>query len=98
MALINCEECGKEISDKAISCPHCGAPLIDKKKKQSRLPYNLQLIAPLLILIIIIFSCSGSGNSASSRYHSNTNEDAEMKEVIRKLDALDAAKEKNSHY
>ena len=26
MALINCTECGKEISDKAASCPHCGAP------------------------------------------------------------------------
>ncbi|MBQ6884722.1 MAG: zinc ribbon domain-containing protein [Clostridia bacterium] len=30
MALINCIECGKEISDKAKSCPHCGMPL--KKK------------------------------------------------------------------
>jgi hypothetical protein len=27
MALINCPECGKEISDKAISCPNCGMPL-----------------------------------------------------------------------
>ena len=27
MALINCPECGKEISDKAISCPNCGVPL-----------------------------------------------------------------------
>lgn len=27
MALINCNECGKEISDKATSCPHCGAPV-----------------------------------------------------------------------
>lgn len=27
MALINCPECGKEISDKAISCPHCGNPM-----------------------------------------------------------------------
>ena len=25
MALIKCQECGKEISDKATSCPHCGA-------------------------------------------------------------------------
>jgi len=25
MALINCPECGKEISDKAASCPNCGA-------------------------------------------------------------------------
>ena len=27
MALINCYECGKEISDKALACPHCGAPV-----------------------------------------------------------------------
>lgn len=26
MALIKCGECGKEISDKATTCPHCGAP------------------------------------------------------------------------
>jgi len=27
MALIACEECGKSISDRATSCPHCGLPL-----------------------------------------------------------------------
>lgn len=27
MALINCPECNKEISDKAQSCPHCGCPI-----------------------------------------------------------------------
>lgn len=27
MALINCRECGKEISDMAKVCPHCGVPL-----------------------------------------------------------------------
>lgn len=27
MALINCKECGKEISDKAITCPNCGCPV-----------------------------------------------------------------------
>ena len=26
MSLIKCRECGKEISDKAKSCPHCGSP------------------------------------------------------------------------
>lgn len=30
MALINCPECGKEVSDKATTCPNCGTPL--KKK------------------------------------------------------------------
>ena len=34
MALIKCYECGKEISDKAPSCPHCGAPkLVAANKK-----------------------------------------------------------------
>ena len=27
MALIKCPECGKEISDKATNCIHCGYPL-----------------------------------------------------------------------
>ena len=30
MALIQCYECNKEISDKAFSCPKCGAPKIKK--------------------------------------------------------------------
>lgn len=29
MALIKCNECGKEISDKATSCINCGAPIED---------------------------------------------------------------------
>lgn len=28
MALINCKECGQEISDTANVCPHCGAPVV----------------------------------------------------------------------
>jgi len=31
MALINCEDCGTQISDKAISCIKCGAPVIKKE-------------------------------------------------------------------
>ena len=33
MALINCPECGKEISDKATSCPNCGNPMNNKPKE-----------------------------------------------------------------
>ena len=29
MALITCQECGKEVSDKATSCPNCGVPIGD---------------------------------------------------------------------
>lgn len=33
MALINCPECGKYISDKAPSCPKCGLPLKPKEEQ-----------------------------------------------------------------
>ena len=29
MALISCPECGKEVSDKAKTCPHCGYSLTE---------------------------------------------------------------------
>lgn len=28
MSLINCKECGQQISDAAKTCPHCGAPVV----------------------------------------------------------------------
>ena len=31
MALIKCPECGREVSDRAGSCPHCGFPLTSLK-------------------------------------------------------------------
>ena len=31
MALIQCPECGKEISDKVTACPHCGYPLVEEQ-------------------------------------------------------------------
>lgn len=31
MALVNCSECGKEVSEKASSCPNCGNPINDTK-------------------------------------------------------------------
>lgn len=40
MALIKCSECGKEISDKAITCIHCGCPINNEKYKIVLLGYN----------------------------------------------------------
>lgn len=39
MSLIKCSECGKEISDKAAACPHCGCPVeisLSKIEKQAK--------------------------------------------------------------
>lgn len=37
MALIKCPECGKEISDKAESCPNCGNPIHQQTQKEEYL-------------------------------------------------------------
>jgi hypothetical protein len=36
MALIECPECKKEISDKAKECPHCGYPIVKKEEKKKQ--------------------------------------------------------------
>ncbi len=35
MALIKCPECGKEISDKASACIHCGYPIANNQQQQT---------------------------------------------------------------
>ena len=37
MALIECPECHKEISDKALACPHCGYPIKQENNKDEYL-------------------------------------------------------------
>ena len=51
MALINCPECGKEISDQAVSCPNCGMPLV---KTQQILPKNRGNKKVVAIIAIIV--------------------------------------------
>lgn len=41
MALINCPECEKQVSNEAKRCPNCGYPFSDKKTLFSRLDINL---------------------------------------------------------
>lgn len=36
MALIKCDECGKEVSDKAATCPNCGAPIASKQNSNTQ--------------------------------------------------------------
>lgn len=36
MALIECPECGKQVSDKASACPNCGCPIKQDKPKDEK--------------------------------------------------------------
>lgn len=51
MAMINCKECGKEISNKAKTCPNCGSPVT----KNIGCGW-LILVIVFVVFIIIIFN------------------------------------------
>ncbi|HEV8243502.1 MAG TPA: zinc ribbon domain-containing protein [Nitrospirales bacterium] len=63
MALIDCAECGKQLSDKALACPHCGAPptvATDSQattKPSTKTSSTVRLIVAVLILgIVVLFA------------------------------------------
>jgi len=55
MGLIQCKECGKEISRSAESCPHCGTP-----GKRSH-----PVLVVLLVLFLIVFGLTMLGHYAN---------------------------------
>lgn len=56
MSLINCPNCGKRISDKAIKCPKCGKNLRKNYKKRKINSKKIVVIITSLIGILLIFS------------------------------------------
>lgn len=48
MSLIECKECGKEISDKARKCPNCGMIIQHSKNKK------IIIIISIILLIVLI--------------------------------------------
>lgn len=51
MALINCPECGKEISDSVKKCPHCGKKIKDNRFKE--FIFKHKIIFGLFIIICV---------------------------------------------
>ena len=57
MALIGCKECNKEISDTAVACPHCGAPvrIASTKKSSNRSLKKWIIFGVIAVAILTIF-------------------------------------------
>ncbi|MHB1230180.1 MAG: zinc-ribbon domain-containing protein [Halothiobacillus sp.] len=49
MAMIKCKECGANISDKAATCPHCGAPVAPMTQANKN---HIGCLPSLLIVVV----------------------------------------------
>lgn len=69
MAMINCPECGKEISDTVKSCIHCGYPIKKAKKeipiKKIGIVTVISLIAIICIVMLILSNILNDAEKAS---------------------------------
>lgn len=74
--LIRCPECGKEISDRAASCPNCGCPVSQptdgippktEPEKKTGGKWALFLIIGIVIVCVLIATTSVNGRSVFQR-------------------------------
>jgi hypothetical protein len=52
MALVNCHECNKQVSDTARICPNCGAPV--RAMQQRIMKWNLTVLAIGSVFMLLI--------------------------------------------
>lgn len=63
MAIVKCAECGKDISDKADKCPHCGANREDAIPPTTASKW--MKAAVIVVGSYLVFSCvSGTGSTS----------------------------------
>lgn len=54
MALMECTECGRGLSERAIACPHCGDP-----KRPAASPWGIRLLLGILVLALALVVAVG---------------------------------------
>ena len=98
MALINCPECQKEISEEATTCPHCGKPLppapIPAESEYPKGKCGLFILIPILLILIIALlgNCSGPSidyEIVSTSTYVNNSEQAKSYRVVVARDATE---------
>ena len=98
MALIKCNKCGKEISDKARKCPHCG---IKCKNENDRKDFLIGMMFILIVIFVaVIFLIMNYNkkdyNNSTSGTEESTNEIIENGNEIKTKNEFDKIKESNN--
>jgi endogenous inhibitor of DNA gyrase (YacG/DUF329 family) len=58
VAIINCSECGKDVSDTATNCPHCGARV--KKPGMGWFAKLALFVVGAFALVMVLGTCASS--------------------------------------
>ena len=72
MALIKCPKCGKDISDKALSCPNCASTLSSKSKIPKTAIITIIIIALIICGIWLISDNDSKKDSSTTSYKTNS--------------------------
>lgn len=57
--LMKCPYCGKEISDKSVSCVHCGAKLSDSKNATAQTTHKNKVIILIAVILVALVATVG---------------------------------------
>ena len=77
MALVKCEECGKQISDEAESCPSCGA-------KPEKMGFFRKIFIGIFALVVISFMMKDNNPSSVKQPEVSTSSSTETQEAKKK--------------
>ncbi len=65
MALSKCPECGSQVSDRAVQCPHCGCPFEPAKPEYPNTgKFKVALLAIGVVLAVIVLSKNSNEGKA----------------------------------
>ncbi len=82
MAILECRECGQQVSDTAEFCPHCGAPGFVRMEKsytirtgsttRNNFAYWLKVIAVITLIVGLIYAIASANQQIASGYSTRT--------------------------
>lgn len=102
MALIKCPECGKEVSDKAETCPGCGYVLKQNKKKITQANFSkknkMAILLGSVILIVVVLAGIYIKNIPEKSPFENLTPNIKKEQVKELLGKPDSSRGTSSEY